>query len=107
MTIDWTLLARFVGPVLGALVGWALARFLQRRPKLLSYLAHSAVTTVQPPEGPAVHVNTHSIVVRNSGRLPANNVRIGHHVLPDFSVLPSIQYSVHDLPSGGREIHIP
>src|SRR6476660_9528033 len=107
MTIDWTLVARFAGPVLGAVVGWVLARFMQRRPKLLSYLAHSAATAVQPPEGPAVNVNTHSIVIRNGGRLAAHNVRIGHYALPNFSVFPSIQYEVHDLPSGGKEIHFP
>ncbi len=107
MEIDWTLFARYAAPILALFVGAALNHFLAKRPKLISYLTHASAVTVHPPEGPQTQVNTHSIVVRNAGSKAANNVRVGHHVLPDFSVYPSVRYEVVDLPGGGHEIVFP
>ena len=50
---------------------------------------------------------THSVVLRNSGRRPATNVRLAHPYLPDFNVFPSVGYRVENLPGGGREIVMP
>ena len=85
-------------------VGAALNRYLERRPKLIVYLAHSSAVSIRPPEGAQFSVHTHSIVVRNAGSQPAVNVRLGHFVLPSFSVYPNVNYEVTDLPEGGREI---
>ena len=62
---------------------------------------------VRPPNAQQAQVFTHSVVVRNAGRKAANNVRLGHNVLPDFSVFPAVPYNVAALPGGGSEIVFP
>ena len=52
-------------------------------------------------------VYAHSIVVRNAGRKPALNVRLGHHYLPSFELSPSINCEVLQLTKGGNEILFP
>jgi hypothetical protein len=107
MAIDWTLTARWLAPILALFVGAALNRYLERRQKLLVYLAHSNAVAVRPPEGAAFSVHTHSIVVRNAGGKAAVNVRLGHFFLPSFSVFPNVNYEVSQLPDGGSEILFP
>ena len=49
---------------------------------------------VQLPAGPPPQVNTHTIVVRNAGRKPAHNVRIGHERFPAlYQVIPPVQHT--------------
>lgn len=53
-------------------------------------------------------INTHSVIVRNSGRFPLKNVRVGHAVLPsDYSVYPVTKFDVTNLPGGGSDICFP
>lgn len=52
-------------------------------------------------------VNTHSLVLRNSGNKSAQNVRLGHHFLPNVNIYPDITYHVEPLPGGDKEIVIP
>ena len=47
------------------------------------------------------------MVIRNAGRRPAHNLRIGHTVLPEFQIYPKVQYEIVDLPDGGKEIVLP
>lgn len=107
-SIDWTLLARIAGPVLGAAVGVVLSRAIERRPRLITYLGHTSAFNVtgQPGQQP-IQVHTHSIVVRNSGRRPATNVRVAHHVLPDYQLFPPVVHRVEMLPGGGAELVFP
>lgn len=104
MQIDWDLFARIAVPFLTLFIGIAVNRVIERRPRLVTYLAHSSAITV-PTEQPMT-VHTHSIVVRNAGRSVALNVRLGHNALPAFSVYPPQQYEVNEL-QGGQEIVIP
>ena len=101
MTVDWTLFARYVAPVVTLFVGAALNRYLERRPKLITFLSHAAAVAVQPPNGAPFNVHTHSVVVRNAGGKPAMNVRLGHALLPNYSVYPQVAYQVTPLPAGG------
>jgi hypothetical protein len=88
-------------------------RLFEKRSKLVAYLLNATSVSVNPPNGSRVLVNLHSVVIRNNGRKPALNVRLGHNMLrevdalPDFSIFPNIQYSIEPLPSGGREIVFP
>ncbi len=107
MQMDWTLSARYAAPIVTLFAGVALDRFLERRPRLISFLAHASAVAVQPPNGPPFSVHTHSIVVRNAGRKPAVNVRLSHLVLPSFSVYPLVVHQVIQLPRGGAEILFP
>ncbi|MCL4822832.1 MAG: hypothetical protein KJZ57_01320 [Anaerolineales bacterium] len=105
--MDWTLFARYAAPVLAAVVAAVIARYWDRRPRLVSYLPHASSVRVTPPAGAAFSVHTHSVVVRNTGRQRAVNVRLGHKFLPNFGVYPSVPYEVLDLPAGGSEIVFP
>jgi len=85
-------------------LGKYLDRWLTKRPKLISYLLHaSAFTLRSAPNQPTIH--THSIVVRNAGRVAAINVRIGHSVLPDnFQLYPARPHTVERTENGIAEI---
>ena len=108
MKIDWMLVATLAAPVLALFVGAAVNRYMERRVKLISFLAHASAVTVTPPNGNAFSVHTHTVVVRNAGKLPAHNVRLGHAVLPSsFSIYPPINHDVVHLPGGGSEIVLP
>jgi hypothetical protein len=105
-TIEWPVVATIAAPIIALFVGAALNRFLERRPRVISYLGHvSGIRLTRPQD--SVVVNTHSVVLRNAGRRAATNVRLGHAVLPDFQVFPDIDYTVRDLPGGEKEIVIP
>jgi hypothetical protein len=104
MAIDWNLVALLTGPILGAVV-WAIAaRIIERRTKLVCYYGH--VSSFSPPGQGTI--NAHSVVVRNAGKLPAHNVRLGHKVLPDlFSVFPPCAYEVQRFQEGNADICVP
>jgi len=104
--IDWNLVATIASPIIALIVGAILNRMLEKRPKLISYLGH--VSSFRLSGDKPTEVYTHSIIVRNAGRQPSHNVRIGHNYLPDnHSLNPSINHSVEVLPDGKREIVIP
>jgi hypothetical protein len=108
MTIDWMLVATIAAPVLALFVGAAINRLLERRVRLISFIAHASGVQTSLPNGNAVTVHTHTVVVRNAGKLPAHNVRIGHATLPPaFSINPPIQHSVNPIVGSGSEILIP
>lgn len=105
MKIDWMVVATVAAPVLTLFIGAALDRLIERRPRLIAYFAHASAFRVagQNP----VQVHTHGIVIRNVGRQSAQDVRVRHHLLPDFNVFPDIEHHVQELPDGGREIVFP
>ncbi|SRR6266571_7283801 len=114
MHTDWTLVARFAGPVLGALVAFLLLRLSERKVKLVTYYGHVGVFHMQPPAQaeqpvpPRFPIHAHTVVIRNAGKKTANAVRVSHGILPpDFSIFPDVPYRVEDLPGGGRDIVIP
>jgi hypothetical protein len=97
-----------VSAVVGAVATAVAQRALLERPRLISFMLNASAVTLPPQPGAnAVTVNSHSIVLRNAGRKSANNVRMGHAILPAFSVFPQLQYRVDALPGGGSEIVFP
>jgi hypothetical protein len=107
MKIDWPLVISIVIPILTLFVGAAINRVLERRVKLITYLGHTSVFTVQPDPQTTNYIHTHAIVIRNAGGLPAHNLRIGHHVLPNFYIFPSVSHTVEEIPKNGKDIVIP
>lgn len=108
MNIDWVVVATIAAPLLTLVAGAVLNHLLEARPRLITYLAHASAFRVNPANGGAPYqVHTHSVVLRNSGKKSAINVRLGHALLPDFQVYPDVQYQVLNLPNGGREILFP
>jgi len=108
--IDWLVLASIVGPLLGGLLGAALVIWLERRPKLISWLGHTSAVRMPPAQSQTLPIDiyTHTVVVWNAGRRAANNVRLGHNYLPTtYTVLPAVVYRVENPPGGGAEIVFP
>jgi hypothetical protein len=105
MAVDWDLVVKIAGPVLGALVGAGIKHLLDGRPRVVAFLGHVSGIRLQR-DGAPLAVGSHSVVIRNAGRKAAFNVRIGHNTLPDFQVYPDTPYTVETLPNGSREIHL-
>lgn len=107
MTVDWTLTARWLAPILALFIGALLNRYLERRARLHVYLAHSSAVRVTPPSGDPFLVHTHTIVVRNAGGKAATNLRIGHRLLPNYSVYPEVPHETTVLSGGCAELRFP
>lgn len=107
MSIDWTLVATVTAPIIGIAFGYWIDRWFGNRPKLIAFYGHTSAFDVVNPQSPTggFTVHTHSIVIRNNGRVSAKNVRIGHAILPNFKIAPDINH----VPVGptDREIVIP
>lgn len=88
-------------------VGGVVARFFEKKVKLISYYKHVSVFNYTPPEGQLVRIFSHSAILRNAGQLTANNVRIQHLSLTDFDIWPAIDYRIETLPNGNKDIVIP
>jgi hypothetical protein len=105
--------ARLVGCMEDRAACFAAAHWSRHQPAVRAtvkaYPIHRTPTSVihNHPENGKMIVNMHALVVRNNGKKPATNVRLGHNVLPDFSIYPNIQYRVEDLAGGGQEIVFP
>lgn len=81
MHIDPTLVALIVGPILDAVVGVWGTRLFEKGPKLIYYYGHASAFLVRETD-PHLTIHTHSVVIRNAGRLSAHNVRLAHNLLP-------------------------
>lgn len=102
--IDWDLVVKIVVPFLALIFGIIINRISERRPKLISYLGHVSAFNI---DSPPMQVFTHTIVLRNVGKATAENVRVGHNILPNYNVYPNVNHLVIDLPQGGKEILFP
>jgi len=106
LTVDWNIVATIAAPIIALIAGAFLNRLVESRPRVVAYLGHVSGINL-PHANPPTQVNSHSVVIRNAGRKTANDVRIGHNVLPDYQVYPDIEYAEKDLPSGGKDIVFP
>lgn len=103
MKPDWELVVKIAVPVGMLVLGKYLDRWFSKRPKLVTYLGHASAFTLQGTNPGTVH--THSIVVMNTGRETAKNVRIGHHVLPEhYQLFPAVPHTVNRDANGISEI---
>lgn len=106
MIPDTETIARIVGPLLSLVVGAIIKHYTEARAKVVSFFGHVSSFTLQDEEHTVVH--THSVVVRNTGRKAAHNVRLSHTVLPpNITVFPPVQYVIERNPEGASEIVIP
>lgn len=104
ITIDT--IAKLAAPIVAALIGFLLKRYFESKPILITYLVHATAIPLRDESN--TNVNTHSIVVRNTGKKTAFNVRIGHNHLPiSYNLFPSIKHEVLEGPEGKSEILIP
>jgi hypothetical protein len=105
--IDWHVTATIASPIIALFVGAWINRRFESRPILITYTSHVSAFMHTPAGGQQIQVNTHSVVIKNTGHRPATNVHVSHHQLPDFNIWPHVVYTVVDLPGGGKDIVIP
>lgn len=102
--MELELIAKIVSPILTVILGVLLQKYTQDRPRLINYLVHASAIPLRNAENGAV--NVHSIMVRNTGKRTANNVRIGHYFLPQsYALQPQLQHEVINQ-EGGPEAEI-
>ncbi len=111
MTIDWIGVSQIAGPILGAALGAVAHWWFTRGPRLVVYFGHTSAFTIrwgQSNPSPPTTIHTHTLIIRNIGRVAANNVRVGHFVWPDyFDVQPPTQHRVEGVSnSNSKEIVI-
>ena len=90
MAIDWSIVAPIATSLIGAAIGAALNHVFERRPRLISYIGHVASHQIPQASGHPLHFFTHSVVLKNTGHKPANNVRLKHQFLPTYAVHPPL-----------------
>lgn len=105
MSFDIEAAGKIIAPLITAGLSWLIKRYLEERPNLITYLLHTS--TIHLDGQQPLDVNTHSIVVRNSGKKTANKIRIGHNVLPAFQIYPQIAHHIDQNKNGSAEIIIP
>lgn len=106
MAVNWDVMTRIIVPLGTLVLGKYLDRWLARRPRLISYLGHTSAFGVHST--PPVTIHTHAIVVRNAGRATANQVRVGHHFLPEnIQLYPLVPHTIERTEGGGAELVIP
>lgn len=100
MDIDWGLALEILKISVAVIVGaWIRIRF-ERRAHLVVYLGHIADFSLKDQQ-----ILTHSFILRNTGKLAANNVRITHKFLPShFEIKPPRQYELEAIADGGQDI---
>jgi hypothetical protein len=115
LPIDFSLLTSIGDKVLGGLIGW----FFERHTRVVVFYGHVGAFRLQPQQQPGlaqqqqpVVVHTHTVVIRNAGRVAAHNVRVPHrgplgaaniHV----SIEPHLAHTIQLLPNGTDEILFP
>ena len=107
MQIDWIVLATIAAPIITLFIGVWVNRRFEDRPTLISYYGHVSAFLHTADGGQQFHVHTHAVVLRNTGRKPATDVRLHHNILPDFNIWPTIVYHVETLLDGTKDIVIP
>jgi hypothetical protein len=104
--IDVDLLLRIAGPLGTLILGKYLERWMAKRPRLVSYVGHVSAFILTGDTNPTT-VHTHAIVVLNTGRLKATNVRIGHYVIPrNYTLFPSVAHRLEERSDGTADIVI-
>jgi hypothetical protein len=105
MDINIDVAVKLIAPILTAIVGFISKKYLEARPKLITYLIHASA--IQLGDEHNTNVNSHSVVVRNSGEKTAHNVRIGHNFLPAFQIYPQVAHEIIKTNNGSAEIVLP
>jgi hypothetical protein len=104
--MDTEIIAKLAAPVITAIIGFILKLYLEAKPKLVTYLVHASEIPLHDEN--KSKVNTHSIVVSNTGKKTANNIRIGHNYLPkSFQLHPQLTHEVSKGDNDSAEILIP
>lgn len=104
--MDWKTFFIIAAPIIATLLGVCLNRYWENRPRLIVYLGHTASFKIRGEK--ETNVYTHSIILRNAGRSPAKNIKIGHQYFPEhYDISPPIEHETRSVPDSSKEIFIP
>jgi hypothetical protein len=85
--------------------------FFAKRPKVVAFFTHGAqfAFTQQNAQNPVQgYVNTMALALQNTGRAPAEEIKIVHRRQPtNYQVYPPTNSSMGQLPNGEWELRIP
>lgn len=98
--VDWSIVATIAAPLITLVAGALLNRAIENRPRLLTYLGHVSAHRLTQADGTPYDVFTHSVVLRNSGRRPANNVHTGFSPTSMCTLMSSTPSGI--FPEAGR-----
>lgn len=110
MDINWELVVNICMPILTLFLGIWLQPFFEVKEKIIAHYGHVSSFKLKKSDENEQDkwIYTHSVIVRNTGRKPASNLRLGHNVLPDnFIVQPDIENRINALPGGSKELIFP
>ncbi len=100
------IIIKIISPILTGIIIILVKKVIEGRPRLVTYLVHASAIPLNDQQGTIV--NTHSIVVRNTGKISAHNVRIGHnHLPPSYQIYPPLTHQVVNGPNDSAEILVP
>ena len=103
--MQWDCIIKLLSPFLTVVIAFLLNQYFSKKSKLITYYGHISIHKMELPDEKEHIVHTHTIVIKNIGKLSAKNVRVGHHWLgKNYTVVPNVKYEVLDLQSGGKEL---
>jgi hypothetical protein len=83
--VNLSLLVKIGGSLFLLVAGAFINRLFERRPRLIVFYGHVGRFHVQPPQPPLSPqpgiVHTHWVVIRNAGRVAAQNVHVPHNLM--------------------------
>jgi len=101
MQINWELVYEIAKILIAIFVGAWINRKFERRAHLVVYLGHIAHHKIDKD----TIILTWSVVLRNSGKLAAHNVRVKHSIPPmHFEIRPPRPYLTEAIDDGGQDI---
>jgi hypothetical protein len=112
MAVDFSLAASIGEKTILVIIGGAITWLFERRSRLTAFFAHVGEFRVTAPGQPPMTVHTHTIVIRNAGRLAAHNVRVPHQrslaqANIHISVQRGVNHTICTAPGGEEEILFP
>lgn len=103
---DGDFLKNIIVAGLAAFAGWFLNSVFGKKVKLNHFILAPS-TFPFALDGGTIYINTHSLIVRNNGSLPAVNLRVGHRRMPpNYTIFPARDSRVIELERGETEILI-
>ena len=111
LIIDFEAVIKLLSPLLVALIGAIAKNYFEGKPKLITFLVHSVAHPMPPDQTTGQvpgDVHTHTIVVMNTGKKTAHNVRIDHPFFPlSYVLTPPKNHTVTHGLGTSAEICIP
>jgi hypothetical protein len=75
LSIDFSLLTNIAEKIILLFAGGLVGRFFERRARVVVFYSHVGQFRLQSQQQPGL-VHTHSVVIRNAGRIAAHNVHV-------------------------------